>query len=371
MRKVSIIGILLLIVAAYFANDYLVKSKMPLREKKGKVVKTVFVKAAINKTIPLVIEENGNLVAKNKIVIYAEVQGLLEDPSNKFRAGKVFKKGNSIVSIDNEDFKAGLIAQKSSFQNLLVSMMPDLKTDYPNAFDKWNSYLKNIDVFTPLPELPITTSDKEKYFISGKNLFTNYYNIKSQEGSLQNFNIVAPYDGILTEAIATSGTLVRPGQKLGEFINPKVFELPLAVNGSYASRLKVGKKVKLENVEKRNVWEGEVTRINGKIDQNSQTVQIFVEVKGAELREGMYLQAFVEIEEVENALEISRKLLVNNSFVYTVVDGKLKLKEISVIHSNKNTVVIKGLDNGTAFVYKSVPGAFEGMKVKIFEESKK
>jgi multidrug efflux pump subunit AcrA (membrane-fusion protein) len=371
MRKISIIGSVLLIVAAYFANDYLAKSKKPLKQKKGKIVKTVFVKPVLNSAVPLSIEENGNLVAKNKIVIYSEVQGLLEDPANKFRAGKTFKKGTSIIAIDNEDFKAGLIAQKSAFQNLLVSIMPDLKSDYPTSFDKWNSYLKNLDLHKPLEVLPEPVSDKEKYFISGKNIATSYYNIKSQEGTLANYEIIAPYDGILTEATMTAGTLVRPGQKLGEFINPNVFELPLSVNGSYASRLKIGKEVTLTDVEKLNSWTGKVTRINGRIDQNSQTVQVFVEVKGEGLREGLYLQANVNIEEVDNALEVSRKLLVNNSFVYIVENGMLKLEKISVVHSSKSTVTLTGLENGILLVEKPVPGAFENMKVKIFDDSKK
>lgn len=370
MRKISIVGIIILFIVAYFANQHLVNSKKPPRQKKGKVIKTVFVKPVLNSEVPLVIEENGNLVAKNKIVVFAEVQGLLEDPTNKFRAGREFKKGEELIAIDSEDFEANLISQKSVFQNILVSIMPDLKSDYPNVFEKWNAYLKSIDVFQPLPELPSTESDKEKYFISGKNIATNYYAIKSQEGTLRNYSIKAPYNGILTEASVTAGTLVRPGQQLGEFINPNVFELPLAVNASYASKLKIGKEVVLEDINQEKSWNGKVTRVNGKIDQISQTVQVFVEVKGEGLREGMFLQAKVAIEKAANALEVPRKLLVNNSSLYIVENEKLKLKKIKVLHSDKTSVVVNGLDDGTALIIKSVPGAFEGMKVKVLDEPK-
>jgi multidrug efflux pump subunit AcrA (membrane-fusion protein) len=126
--------------------------------------------------------------------------------------------------------------------------------------------------------------------------------------------------------------------------------------------------VALQNLEKTKTWSGKVSRINGKIDQASQTVQLFIEVKGGNLREGMYLEANVPVKTAVDAIEVNRKLLIENKFVYVVKDSVLDLVKINTVHFNENTVVVKGLKNDMQLVSKPITGAYAGMPVKIFSK---
>jgi multidrug efflux pump subunit AcrA (membrane-fusion protein) len=177
--------------------------------------------------------------------------------------------------------------------------------------------------------------------------------------------IKAPFDGILTEAFVTSGTLIRQGQKLGELIDPVVYELGISVNSEMVQFLKIGSEVDLTNLEYTRKWKGKVIRINGKIDITSQTVKVFVLVKGKELREGMYLEASVIASHEKNAVEISRKLIVNDNQIFVVQDTTIQLQQINPIYFHENTVVVRGLEDGTKILSKPVPGAYSGMTVKI------
>ncbi|SNR16353.1 efflux RND transporter periplasmic adaptor subunit [Tenacibaculum jejuense] len=372
MRKLIIsvgVGILILALAVIISKRFENSKKKP-KKKVTKVEKTVFVTSVKNKEIPVKITANGNLIAKNKVDIYSEVQGVLQTAGKDFRVGTSYKKGQTLLKINNQEFYASIQSQRSSLQNLIASVMPDIRLDYSESFQVWDTYLKNFDINSTLKPLPEPKSDKEKYFISGKNIYTTFYNIKNLEVRLGKYNIRAPFNGILTEALVTNGTLVRAGQKMGEFIDTSVLELPLSVSASFADLLEKGKKVVLYNLEKTKTWEGIVTRINGKIDQTSQTVQVFIEVKGKGLREGMYLEASVATKSVQDALEINRKLLVENKAVYVVNNNQLELVDINPVHFNENTVIIKGLENGTQLVSKAVPGAYTGMPVKLFSETK-
>ncbi|CAM1340474.1 efflux RND transporter periplasmic adaptor subunit [Tenacibaculum amylolyticum] len=370
MRKLIIVGVGILVLGgAALLSNYLKNSKKEPEQKVTKIEKTVFVETVANKEIPITITANGNLVAKNKVDLYSEVQGVLQTARKDFRVGTSYSKGQTLLRINSQELYASIQSQRSTLQNLIASIMPDIRLDYPASFQKWDTYLKNFDINKTVPPLPEPTSDKEKYFITGKNIYTTYYNIKNQEVRLGKYNIRAPFKGVLTEALVTNGTLVRAGQKLGEFIDTSVFELPLSVNGMLADVLQVGKEVMLHNLEKTKTWTGKVARINGKIDQTSQTVQVFVEVKGKDLREGMYLEANVPTQTVTNAIEINRKLLVENKSVYIVQDKALNLVAITPVHFNESTVVIKGLKNGTQLVSKPLSGAYVGMPVKIFTEA--
>lgn len=369
MRKLIITGAGLGFLAlSYLISNFFENSKKDPKPKAVKIEKTVFVDEVKNQEIPIIVTANGNLVAKNKVDIYSEVQGVLQDTGKDFRIGTPYKKGQTLLRINNQEFYASIKSQRSALQSSIASIMPDIRLDYPESFEAWNSYLQNFNINNSLAPLPEPKSNKEKYFISGKNIYTSFYNIKNLEVRLGKYNIRAPFNGVLTEALVTNGTLVRAGQKMGEFIDTSVFELPLSVNASYVDALAKGKKVTLRNLEKTKTWQGVVTRINGKIDQTSQTVTIFIEVKGEELREGMYLEADVSTKPVSNAIEIDRKLLVENKSLYLVKDSILSLVDINPVHFNEKTVVVKGLTDGSQLVSKPVAGAYSGMPVKIFSE---
>jgi multidrug efflux pump subunit AcrA (membrane-fusion protein) len=372
MRKIiSIVLAVLLLVGAVLLAKYLIDSKQKPKVVSDKIVKTVFTETIINKSIPIIITANGTLVAKNKIELYAEVQGILENSSKAFKAGTSFNKGETLIKINSDEFYANLQAQKSTLFNALTAIMPDIRLDFPENYDKWQNYLSNFDLNKPVQKLPETTSEKEKFFISGRGIYTTYYNVKNSEVKLNKYTLKAPFSGILTESLVNRGTLIRPGQKLGEFINPAVYEISVAIKSEFRDLLQIGKQVELYNLEKTKNWTGKVIRINGKVDASSQTINAIIDVSGTDLKEGQYLEAALHAKSEENAFEVSRNLLVERTQLYVVKDSILDIVVVDPVFENKTTVVVKGLEDGTKILTKPVPGAHIGMLVKIFNENKK
>jgi len=370
MRKLIItIASLLLVALAIIGGMAIANSNKKGKPTFNKIVSTVYTNIIENKSIPVVISTSGSLTAKDKIELFSEVQGILKQTSKNFKTGTQFSKDETIISINSDEFYANLKAQKSNLFNAITAIMPDIQLDYPNEYLKWKSYLNNFNINKPTPKLPETTSEKEKFFISGRGIITSYYNVKNLEVKLDKYTLRAPFNGILTEAMVTQGSLVRVGQKLGEFIDPSVYEMEVNINENYANLLKKGTKVSIYNLSKTNNWEATVVRVNGKIDQTTQTVKTYLQVKGDQLREGMYLTAELETKAIDNAVEISRKLLVDDTKLFTVKDSILDLVSVNPVYFNDNTVIIQGLENGTAILSKPLPGAYNGMLVKTINET--
>lgn len=362
-----IIGIVLLI-SAVLIYKFLTTDKSKPKPTVKNVAVSVYTDTIQNSEIPIIITATGILTAKNKIELYAEVQGVLKMSSKEFKPGTHYSKGETFLNISDEEFAASLQSQRSALYNAITAIMPDIRLDYPQEFPKWQSYLSNFNIHKTTPKLPETNSEKEKLFISGRSIYTNYYNVKNLEVRLSKYQIKAPFNGVLTESVVNPGTLIRIGQKLGEFIDPSVFEMQIAVNASYASYLTIGKTVQLNTMEGNQKFTGKVIRVNGKVDQSSQTINVFIDVSHKNLKDGMYLEAHLNTKNEQEAIEISRKLLVNNNQIFTINDSVLKLVEIKPVFYNKETVVITGLENGTTILAKSVPGAYNGMKVSIISK---
>ncbi|SIQ89396.1 efflux RND transporter periplasmic adaptor subunit [Maribacter ulvicola] len=369
MRKIifTVLGILLIVVS-FFLAGYIIESKKTFKPKSEKVVKTVFTEVVKNGTVPIIVSANGNLIAKQRVELYAEVQGVFKKGSKLFKEGQAFRQGETIINIDANEYAASVQSAKSNLFNQLTAVMPDLRLDYPDIYSKWQDYLSNFDMSKSTPALPKMATEKEKFFISGRGILTSYYNVKNLEQRLAKYRITAPFSGILTETLVTEGTLVRSGQKLGEFINTEVYELEVAISKQYTDLLKVGESVELTNLDDNSTYKGKVTRINGSIDQLTQTVNAYIEVDDKNLREGMYLEADLDAKKEENAIEVDRGLLLQGNQIFIVRDSVLDKIDVAPVYFSDKRVVLKNVPDGVTIVSKPISGAFTGMAVKIYSE---
>ncbi|WP_420400876.1 efflux RND transporter periplasmic adaptor subunit [Flagellimonas sp.] len=369
MRKLIfsvIAGGLIIFLSIFFAR-MIAGSKKDKRPQPQRVVKTVFVDTVKNATVPIVVPANGNLRAKRRVELFSEVQGVFRSGSKLFRTGQEYGAGQTLIRIDANEYYASVQSAKSNLYNLLTSIMPDLRLDYPTIYPKWQAYLNGFDLDKTTPKLPEMTGEKEKFFISGRGVISNYYNVKNLEQRLSKYAISAPFKGVLTDALVTEGTLIRVGQKLGEFINTGVYELEVSVSKTYGDYLTVGKEVKLFNLEKTEKFNGEVTRVNGRVDQNSQTITVYIEVSGDKLKEGQYLEANLEAKEEPNAIEVDRSLLLENNQIFVVRDSILDVIDVNPVYFTDKKVVLKDVPNDEVIVSKAVSGAYAGMVVKVYD----
>ena len=369
MRKLIfsvIAGGLIIFLSIFFAR-MIAGSKKDKRPQPQRVVKTVFVDTVKNATVPIVVPANGNLRAKRRVELFSEVQGVFRSGSKLFRTGQEYGAGQTLIRIDANEYYASVQSAKSNLYNLLTSIMPDLRLDYPTIYPKWQDYLNGFDLDKTTPKLPEMTSEKEKFFISGRGVISNYYNVKNLEQRLSKYTISAPFKGVLTDALVTEGTLIRVGQKLGEFINTGVYELEVSVSKTYGDYLTVGKEVELFNLEKTEKFTGEVTRVNGRVDQNSQTITVYIEVSGDKLKEGQYLEASLEAKEEPNAIEVDRSLLLENNQIFVVRDSILDVIDVNPVYFTDKKVVLKNVPNDEVIVSKAVSGAYTGMVVKVYD----
>ncbi len=363
-----VLGVLIVLAAIQFSLT-LVANKAKPKLKVEKQINKVYTQTVKNETVPVTILEKGSLQALRKVELYSEVQGVLKEGSKLFKSGQHYKKGSILFSIDDNEFRASLIAQKSVLFNLISQVMPDLKLDYPDVFEKWKTYLADFDIQKTTPALPSFSNDKEKYFINNKNIVTTFYNIKNLEERHKKYKIYSPFYGIVTESLVNPGALVRPGQKLGSILSPAVYELPVSVNESYKDYIKIGREVELLNLDHSKSWKGKIARLDAAINTATQGLQVYIQVQGKDLKEGMYLEANIEGKSVDNGFEMSRKLLVGNSKTYSVIENELKLIDLDIAFYKEKSAIVTNLADGTIILQNPIPGAYEGMIVENAEAS--
>lgn len=310
------------------------------------------------------IQIDGRLSAFEKINLAAEVTGRIL-PGSNYRVGSYFKEGDLLFRIDGEDDKYNLYAQRSNLLNAITQIMPDLKFDYPDAFQKWQNYLNDFDVKKAVKPLPEIGANNEKYFIAGKNIFNLFYSIKATEDRIKNYNIYAPFNGVFLSVNAFPGSLVSIGSNLGQIMNTYRYEMTAPVSLDDLKYLSVGQSVTVKSDELNKVWNGKISRISNTIDQATQSIPVYVSVTGKGLKDGVFVKGEINGGSLNDVAVLSRSLIVDENKVFVLQDDKAVSKQIEIITRTDDEVIVKGLSSDDQVITSGVNNIFEGQNVKL------
>ncbi len=363
-RKAITQSLLLIVLSLLFWQCSNEKSQSAKSPTKGKALalKAFETRRVSTTSVERNISLTGRIIPLQRIDVVSEVQGNVMPTKKQFKEGMRFRKGETLLRLEDTKFRYNLTAQKSQFLSALILAMSDIQLDYPEAFDTWNSFLKNVKVEAPLPDLPEIRNEQLRYFLAGKNILNLYYGIQSGEETLRDYRIVAPFNGALTKAMVNAGDLVRPGVKVGEFIQTDTYEVKAAVAASDLPMLKVGHKVPLfaRNIDKEVT--GTITRIGQSVDVSTQAVTVFLQVSGADLKEGMYLEGSVDIGNYKDAFEIPKEILSRDNHVLVIKDSTVVAKPVKLLQMNSKNAVVQGLSNGDMLIIEEVTDPIQGVR---------
>ena len=346
------------------------QKKAPERKAAEKVVRLVKGITIKNDTLTSRTPLNGKLIVREKVEIFPEVTGKLIGGTHPFKVGQSFKKGEVLLAMDGKEANLNLQAQRSAFINQIAQVLPDIKIDYADAYDTWKQYMENQSPTRALDPLPASPSDPLERFLSGRNIYQQFYNVKSLEERQTKFTVIAPFDGVVSMGNAYNGTLLRAGQKVGEFIRNDSYELEAAVPAEDAVRISVGDQVNMHLKGDSKTFEGRIIRIAGNVDPMSQRVSIYALMDSDDLKEGLYMEGQIAVDEVSDAVYVNRNILIDDHHVYVIENDQLMKRSVEVIDLQGDEALIKGLKDGEVLLNQFIEGAYEGMAVQVEQEEK-
>lgn len=361
LKKIA--PIIFIIIIALILIVWLVSmKKSPKRSNGNYTLTSVPIIEVVTEDIQIKVPVIGSLTAQKRVDIYSEVQGILEPAEKEFLEGVSFKKGETLLLVNSKDAEYTLLSKRSSFLTLITQILPDIKYEHPESEADWLKYLADFDIEKETQPLPTPNSDREKYYIAGKGIYQSYYEIKNLEHTLSKYQIRAPFNGTVVTSNIKPGTLVRSGQKLGEFMSTDLYDFESSVTVEQAAMIKIGDNAILNSGTITTA--GKVSRINDIVDSGTLMVNIFITVNGSELKEGMYLTGEVYSSTIVHATEIPRRIITNDNTVYEVKDSTIIEQKIEIVALSGDTAVVTGLTSGQTISTKS-QNIYDGQKVTV------
>jgi len=299
------------------------------------------------------IEIQGRVRADNRLELFPEVQAKVVAGSKPFREGVHFEEGEVILKLDDREASLQLYSARSGFQTLAASLLPDIKLDYPDRMNIYEAWYESLDPEEPLTKIPEFDHSKMERFLTSRGIYDRYYQIKSSEDRLDKFTVRAPFSGVLSAAKAEPGQSVGPQFHAGTFVDTDRFLIIASVRQSDLKHVKIGDTARLTDKQRSGHWTAVVVRMNPSVDVRSQTVEIYLEVEGQDIREGMYLEGSMNTGDSVEIAEIPKTALLRNSYVYAVMDRVVRQVPVRVVDVGHQTVKVTGLEGETNIIRNS------------------
>jgi membrane fusion protein, multidrug efflux system len=368
---VSVILSVLIVVSGKLLQNYLTSKKTePFQRPQTEQKQFVQAKTVNYKDLPAIVIAYGRVISGQNINLVSEVQGKIVGSSVPLRNGQSFKKGDLLVKIDDTEFQLSIKAKKSTYLNRVASILADFKLDFPESFEKWNTYFGQIDIDKPLPDLPSFSNNTEKTYIASAGILTDFYMIKTDEERLNRYKIYAPFNGSFIMVNAEAGTVLNPGSPIAQIVSNSAQELSTPITSEDGRNIQIGSKVKIYNTNGEGYWNGVINRISDVVNPQTQSrtafIQIFPNPKFL-LHDGLYLRAEIEGKTYKNVMEVPRKSVYNSNTVYLIRNSELEAQDANILFSNENNYFINGLSVGDTLLTESLLNARNGLKVQTLQ----
>lgn len=361
----TLIAVVLLLVSVFATAKIIQGKDVPEKGMEGSAILSVKADSVKFNDYEITTSYRGRISAFENVSLSSEVTGKILQGDVRLKTGETFTKGQLLINIYNEDVEASLKSVKSSFLRTVSSVLPDMKVDFPDEFEKWNAFFQSISVDEELPELPVVNSDKEKIYMASKGLLSEYYTIHQQEINMLKYKIYAPFNGSFKTVNKEPGSVASMGGELANIVRTDVLEVSVPVMPEDARKIKVGNKVDLS--KSGIVGTGKVTRIANLIDESTQLVNVYIQYVPSSA-DPFYYGEFVDANFTYSGeisgMRLPRESVFNEDDVYVISDGMLEIKEVQVLETEDDYCIVGGLDVGEILVTENLADVREGMKVQ-------
>lgn len=197
---------------------------------------------------------------------------------------------------------------------------------------------------------------------------------KNLELQLNWTKVRALSEGYITERLIEVGGRVNANQQVYTIEDFKPLLIRVYVPASDAINLRTGMRAEVTSeVLTGASFEGSLKLINPRIDTQTGTVKVTVEVSDDTLRlkPGMFVEVRVAIGQKENVLVIPRKAILykqNKTYVFVLNQNRVSQREVLLGLTEEDEVeVTDGLNEGEVIVVVGVEGLKDGQGVEVIK----
>ena len=385
LRKVLVIALPILIILGFVVatSVFISLNKKPKEKKRSFNTLAVIADYAKIEDVQLKVRTQGEARPQIEIDLVPEVGGKVIYVSPNFIEGGIFKKGETLLRIEDADFKVAVIRAEAGVaqaEQVLIREVAEgeiAREDYAEL---------GRGEPTPLALREPQQAQARAALQAAK------AELQAAKLNLSRAAVKAPFSGRVRSKSSDLGQFVAPGSRLGRIFSKDVVEVRLPLSDAQLSKLDLplayfaksrdsAPKVDLNALVAGKVrhWDGRIMRTDAAYDTATRALFAIAEVydpygtgaseDGVPLAPGLFVDADINGKKFEDVITIPRDGLRPQDEVYIVDNvGKAEIRKVSVLDASpERAVLTSGVEAGELVVLSPMERSRVEMTLKVLD----
>jgi membrane fusion protein (multidrug efflux system) len=305
---------------------------------------------------------NGIVEPERKVEIFSRLSAYVQEIVKE--EGAYVKENDILVLLDDTEIKISYEQSRIELEQAKLSL-DEAEQNYVR-----NQELKKRDLISE-QDFQAQEAQYRQRQLDHQNRVESFKNLSLQ---LNWTKIRSLSEGYITERLIEVGDRVNANQQVYTIEDFRPLLIRVFVPTSDSIKLEPGMPTEVTTeVIRGALFEGSVKLINPRIDVETGTVKVTVEVfdDSLRLKPGMFVEARIVIGMKENVLVIPRKAILykqNLTYVFVMNRNQVSQREITLGLSEEDDVeVVSGLQEGETIVVVGVEGLKDGQRVDVIQ----
>ena len=360
LKPKPILLLLVVVGAVLFFSMRGAQQTAPLPVAKTKPALTVLTTQPQSINLPLRLSANGNIAAWQEAIIGTESAGLrlVEVRAN---VGDVVKRGQVLAIFASNTVQADLAQARAAVAE---------------AEGVLAEATANADRARRLQPSGIMSAQQAGQYLTAEHtaqarLEAQQATLKAQQFRLQQTEVLAPDNGIISARVATVGSVLPVGQELFRMIRQGRLEWRAEVSSAEMGTLKPGMRVRITTANDTSI-PGRVRKVAPTVDAQTRNGLVYVDLPSpGTLKAGMFARGEFEMGNVRGLTLPQSAVLLRDGFNYVLrvgEDAKVTEAKVAVGRRVDNRIeILSGLDANARVVAAGGGFLTDGDTVRVVE----
>jgi RND family efflux transporter MFP subunit len=370
-RKKPIVGILQILAVVAFMVLAFVYSREP--DQTTVAAQPSGFAPPQNKPIPLVaavkpaieskqltITSTGSVAVRSYVTLTSQVSGRVIQTSESLRNGGRFEAGETLVKLEPRDFVLAL----DQVQADVTSAQASLKLSEAEASVDITSYQR----LNPGKKVPALIAKEPQIAQARAQLQAAQARRDIAEMNLDRSVYTLPFSGVVVESSADMGQMLTAGQSFGRVYGLDAVEIVISLAPEDLAKIAPVKNREVLITADGNTFAGRIDRVAAERNARTQFAQVFLTSDNSiNLKPGTFVTVELKGPRIDNAFTLPESALQVGQTFWIVRNGIIEGVPARILGRSNGRLLVAAFDYADGIVTGTVPGAKDGMQVRLAE----
>lgn len=314
------------------------------------------------------IEGYGQVIPEETLTLTSQVSGVILSKAKKFQLGEQISKGDLLFHIDDSSYQVLLANAEKELANAQLSFFQEQRK-HQRAKKEWKT--------SGIEEAPSPLALREPQFKAAKaRLNAAQQAVEDAKQQLNNTNIHAPFDAIVSQSNVTTGSVVASGTSLGQIKSIETAEVHLQLTErdwqqlpSDLSALSVTIQ-SASNSDSGQQWAARASHLSLLVEQSTRMRNLILKIDSPlqqpePLLIGSFVKVVIQGKSYSDSFVVSSSSITADGNIWYVKEGQLHRHKTKSLFQDIDAIGFKqgNLNQHITLVVKPLSSYVEGMQV--------